>query len=113
LIDDGYTLDGEVKANGWPKVAVKYRPALPAQTRDFVITRGRASTGPEEMKAVVALLKKHVLGWDIEEVPGKPAPVSEYTINRVPDPVLQRIIDLVTGYGPEQAAEDEKNSASG
>lgn len=113
LIDDGYTLDDTVKAPGWPRVAVKYRPALPAHTRDFVIARAKASTGTEEMRAVVVLLKAHVIGWDIEDNKGNPAPISEFTINRVPDSVLQRIVDLITGYGPEKAAEDEKNSVSG
>jgi hypothetical protein len=113
LIDDGYTLDDTVKAPSWPRVAVKYRPALPQHTRDFVIARSKAFTGTEEMKAISALLRMHLVGWDIEDAKGQPAPVSDFTINRIPDAVLQRIIDLITGYGPEKAADDEKNSVSG
>ena len=113
LIDDGYTLDDTVKTNRWPAVAVKYRPALPAQTRDFVIDRGKAETGEAEVKAISKLLEAQLVGWDIESAPGQPAPISYATVSRVPDPVLERLVDLVTGYGPKKAENDEKNSGSG
>ena len=41
-----------------------------------------------------------------------PAPVTEATLRKVPYPVRERLVDLVTGYAG-QAAADEKNSATG
>ncbi len=113
LIDDGYTIDDTVKADGWPSVAVRYRPCLPAAAREFFLAHAKEATGAGKIKTIAKLLQGQLVGWDIEAAPGQPAPITAATIARVPDAVLQRLVDLVTGYGPEKAAEDEKNSASG
>ena len=112
LIDDGYTRTATVKASGWPAVTFVYRPALPAEVRDYVIARAKAQNGADEVKAVAGLLAEKMKSWDV--LAGeKPAPINLGTLRRIPDPVLQKFIDVVTGYGAEEAAADEKNSDTG
>jgi hypothetical protein len=112
LIEDGYTLDATVRVPRWPAVVIKYRPALPAAVREFYLATRKAANGDAEVKAIAGILTKHLVGWDIEDN-GSPCAVTERAILHVPEPILQRMVDLVTGYGPEEQAADEKNSVTG
>jgi hypothetical protein len=110
LIGDGYDFDGSIPAIGpWPAVTCKYRPALPDRVQEYF--DAAAAGGKKRCDAAVKLLADHVTSWDVETEKG-PAPVTEATLRKVPYPVRERLVDLVTGYAG-QAAADEKNSATG
>lgn len=119
LIDDGYTLDATTKPIGrWPAVTIKYRPAMPARVRQYLNARAKAGDDVQaDLKAISSLLVDQIGfgkgGWDILTPDGQPAPVNHASVARLPDPVLRQLIDIVTGYGPEEAAADEKNSDTG
>jgi hypothetical protein len=114
-IDDGFTLTATVKTPGWPDVEIVYRPALAARVRDYVLSLSKAQSGSDELKTISALLMDQVRSWDVLTTEGKPAPVVGATIRRIPDPIVRRIVDVVTGYatGGGEAEADEKNSATG
>lgn len=108
LIDDGCTLDGQVPAQGGvPAVSFRYRPALPEAVYEY--TRAQKANGRQELKAVVDLLSAHVISWDVVDAKGDHMPVTADTLRRVPHRVQQRMVDLVTGYGPEQMGADAGN----
>lgn len=114
LIDDGYTLDAVVKAEGWPAVQIKYRPALAPRVQEYRDSRAAAADSAGRLKALTSLLAGQLAGWDVQTASGQPAPFNEASLRRLPDPILLKLVDIVLGYGagPESAA-DEKNSGSG
>ena len=111
LIHDGYTSDGKVEAAGrWPELNFRYRVALPEAV--FEYRRACRAGGKEELAAAVSLLKGQLVSWDatlLADGKEEGAPVSPENIRRLPAPVLDRLVDLVCGYGPAQAAADAKN----
>jgi hypothetical protein len=114
LIGDGYELDAKTRPVGpWPAVAFVYRPALPVRVRAYLNAKAKAGDDEQaEMKAIAAILVDQMKSWDIT-ASGKPTPITENTIRRVPEPVLRQLLDAVTGYGPGEQAADEKNSGTG
>ena len=110
-IRDGYTLDTTLPAFGpYPAVAVRYRRALPEDVYEYSDAFA-AARGREKARPVADLLGKHLLGWDVEGADGQPLPITARTLRLLPYPVLLKLIDLVTGYGPEEAEADQKNSS--
>src|ERR1051326_4803957 len=111
LIHDCYTLDGNVPALGsMPEINFRYRPALPEQVYDYL--RSPKTNGKEELKAVIELLQKHLISWDIQEQQnGQPSSVAitAESLKRVPHRVQQKMVDYVTGYSVEEQAADAKN----
>lgn len=108
LIHDGYTLDGRIPAFGHhPEVSFRYRPALPEQVYEY--TNAPKKTGKEELKAVVDLLLKHLVSWDVRDQAGETVPVTADNLKRIPHRVQQKMVDYVTGYAAEEAAADAKN----
>jgi hypothetical protein len=108
LIDDGYTFSGQVEPIGpWPAVAFRFRPALADRVQQYLDDCGRAKGRAD---AIVALLKDHVVSWDVEDALGKPVAVTDVNLRRIPFHVRERLADAVCGYS---GGADEKNSPTG
>lgn len=107
--NDGYTMSGSIPAFGsLPEVNFRYRPALPDAVYEFL--RANRGTGKDEMRAVVDLLSKHLVSWDVrEKEDGETVPVTADYLRRVPHRCQQRMIDLITGYAPDEQGKDVKN----
>ena len=110
-LDDGYTLDGLVPARlGYPPVRFKYRPALPEKVYAFTREPRPAS---QHIDAVVTLLAEHLVSWDVKGRDGNLLPVTAHVLRRIAVPVLEAMLDHVTGYTAEQRAADLGNSGTG
>lgn len=112
FIDDGFTLNGQVPPKfGFPAVSVVYRLAAPEKV--YAYLREHRLTGEQYLKAAVKLLGEHLVSWDARDQAGNAVPITERMLARVAHPVLERLLELVTGYGPDEREEDLKNSATG
>lgn len=108
LIDDGFTLDGEIEPRfGFPAVKFKYRMAMPGKVYAY-LTEPKL-TGEERAAAAAKLLAEHLVEWDAKTNHGAFIPINEINLRRVAHPVLERLLDHVTGYGQKQREEDVKN----
>jgi hypothetical protein len=108
LIDDGYTFDGLIEARGpWPAVHFRYRPCLPEGVYDFL--RGKRDTGKQSMRATMDMLMAHLVAWDITDPRGDLVPIRAEFLARLPHPVLERMLDHVTGYSAPESISDAKN----
>lgn len=129
LIHDGYSLPGKVPAQqGFPEVKFQYRPALPDQMNAW--RTARIDSGKDATDAMIRLLDKTLISWDVMEkvgvlrkILGNPenlrdranpdeeimVPITEKTLRFVPDLVLKQLFDIVAGYGPKQEEADVKN----
>jgi hypothetical protein len=108
LIQDGFTLQGRIAAQGrLPEVNFSYRPAMPE--RVFSYQAAPEFTGPQRMTKVINLLVQHVVDWDVLDANGAPIVLSAEVLRRVPQRILLRMVDIVTGYSDEEAAVDVKN----
>jgi hypothetical protein len=108
LINDGFTWEDTVPARGrFPSVTFRYRPALPEDVFDYL--HAPKPTGKDVLRVAARLLAKHLVSWDVTDDKGDAVPVSEDVLRRVPHPVLVKMVDVVTGYGPDAEAADLKN----
>jgi hypothetical protein len=108
LIQDGFTLDGDIPARGpYPAVAFRYRPALAEDVYEY--TQARVDSGKKRLEATVAIVAKHIVSWDVEDGDKKPVPITPATLARVPQPYLDAMLDHVTGYAYVGQAADAKN----
>ena len=106
FINDGFTLDATLDARGpYRAVAFRYRPATAEEMFEYSYTK--KETGKQRANAMVALLSKHVVSWDMETDKGDPIPVTADSLKRVPPQQLMQMIDFVTGYAEHEA--DAKN----
>lgn len=128
LIHDGYTLTDTIPAkHGFPEIVFQYRPALPEQMNDW--RTANATNGKEVTKAIIVLLEKTMVAWNLTEeagilkkILGNPenlkgtddnemvsVPIVANTLRAVPDIILRQLFDIVAGYGPEKQGADVKN----
>lgn len=128
LIHDGYSLPGKIPAQaGFPEVNFQYRPALADQLNGW--RTARIESGRDATDAVIRVLDKTLISWDVTEsigilkkILGNPenlrerpdheetmVPITEKTLRFVPDLVLKQLFDIVSGYGPKQQEADVKN----
>ncbi len=96
LINDGFTLDAAVEVRPYPAVKIKYRPALPEAVDEYL--QDVAAGAKQRAAAAVKLLADHLVSWGVLDESGNPAAVTAALLKRVPHPVRQKMIDLVTGY---------------
>lgn len=112
-ISDGYTITDTIPGRGpWGPIEFTYRPALPEATYDYLETDKRS--GKKRMAATLKLLfgsgtDPHVRSWDVKDKEGNMVPVSEAALRKVPAPMLDKMLDIVSGYGLAEQEEDEKN----
>jgi hypothetical protein len=105
--EDGFTLKGRVEPlpGLHDGVSFTYRPALPARVAAW--TKAKGVSAEKNLAADLKLLTEHVTEWDDD------APIDEPTLRRVYYPVLQQMIDHVTGYSASVWEAAEKNSSPG
>ena len=110
LIDDGFNdFTGTIPAFGrWPAVTLKYRPCLPAASKDYAFRVGRCNTGAEVVAVQAEFLAEYVKGWDVTDVAGQALPVSKENLARVPDRILTEMLNIVTGYSDRELVADSK-----
>lgn len=104
---DGFTLE-DVYREGediiYAGVAIQYRPALQTQTAEFLddprafLVKGRA------------LVLKHLTGWNVAgDTAEDAAPITAEVIAELAYPVLNWMVNCITGYAPRAEVEDAKN----
>lgn len=107
---DGCTLSATLDARGpWSALTFAYRPAL-CDAVDLYLEEARS--GPKrKTAAVLDLLGKHVVGWDVPDKDGNAAPVTRAMLAKLPHPYREEMLNFVTGYATsEQQETQEKNS---
>ncbi|MDB5312656.1 MAG: hypothetical protein JWO38_6858 [Gemmataceae bacterium] len=107
-LNDGYTLDAATLpefggARGFPVVTYRYRPALPDALAEWRYASRMAGSGKAEVDATAKLVAGHLVSWDVEVAPGTTAPITPETVRKVPEPILNQILERVVSWaGPEQ-----------
>lgn len=108
VILDGFTLDGEFPGKGYcPAVKFKYRPALPEVVLHY-LQRDKPS-GQEAAKLMAALLKDHLVEWEVEDPlhPGQMAPITVENLLKIPQVLLTYLVNEVCSYNDWK--DDAKN----
>src|SRR5438046_1370797 len=101
LIHDGHTLEGKIPARGhWPEVNFRYRPALPEDVYEYAY-QSNAAPGKGRAKAVIGLLNRQLVSWDVTDEKGESVPITAENLKRVPHGYLEKFLDYVTGYSAE------------
>ncbi len=107
-IEDGFTLDAVLEPrHGFPAVKISYRLAHPGKV--YAYLRVQKNPGKQFMDAASQMLLEHLVSWDVTDRSGNEVRISEITLRRIAHPVLERMLDAVTGYGPDVREADEKN----
>ncbi len=107
LIDDGCNVKTVLPPKGmWGELTLEYRPCLPEKSMDYILAR--KDSGRRWLDAVWKLFDGNLLGWSVTAA-GQPVPVAPESLRKVPAPVVDRIVDVLTGYSLEQLEQDEKN----
>ena len=116
VINDGYTLEGVTTdtvtnpvtgaalASGLPVVAFRYRPALPDALAEWRYAMRTAGSGKAELDATAKLLAEHLVSWDVTDARGAEVPVTAAGVRKVPEAILNQMLDAVTTWAPEKAA---------
>jgi hypothetical protein len=116
-LNDGYTLtrktspeytDGARQYRDLPIVTVSFRPALPEAIYDWQYKLDRSGSGKNELATTNAFLVEHITGWDVTDKDGRMAPVTVDSLKKIPMPIHQQILRLVTTW-----AGDEQEKAAG
>lgn len=118
FLDDGYSLTakteetvrdllGNVIASGLPVVEFTYRPALPEALAEWRHSLRMAKDGAGEFRATANFVAGHLCSWNVVLKGGAAAPIDADTIGKVPEPILDQIVQAVATWKPGQ---DEKNS---
>lgn len=104
---DGFTLSATYRAGQpviYSGVSITYRPALQVQAQEFLDDPRKYVVKARELAA------KHVTGWNVAgDDPDTVAPVSLDTVTELAYPVLDWMVNCITGYAPQTEAEDAKN----
>ena len=104
FIADGYTLSGRIDGlrGVYPALTFTYRPALPA--RVYAYMQESIASGEAKTKAVVDLLREHLVSWSV------PEEINDRNLRRVYQPLLFQLVEHVTGYAAAESESDAKNS---
>lgn len=108
IIDDGYTLKGFLPGldGVYPDVRFRYRLAGPLAVSEYL----SQSKGEPQLAAMVSLVAKHLVEWDVKDRAGNRVPIREDILRRVPFFALDKIAGMISGYMPADMEQDEKNS---
>lgn len=120
-IDDGFTLHGTTTdcidrgpslpaLSGLPVVSYRYRPALPEALAEWRYGLRVAASGKAELDATAKLLADHLVSWDVTDGKGAAAAITPENVRRIPEPVLNQLLEAVTTWAPKQMAEAAGNS---
>lgn len=114
-INDGYTLDFHVPGRGpWSAINGKYRPALAEACYEYQEATKGVVGGKKRMAAALRLIlgagtDPHIRSWDKTDAQGNPVAVSEAELRKLPAPQIDKLLDIVSGYGLEEQEADQKN----
>lgn len=115
-IDDGFTLDGRTTAvvsdpvtgralhNGLPEVAFRYRPALPDALAEWRYAMRAATTGRAQVDATAQFVAAHLVSWDVTDAKGAPLPITADAVRKVPEPILDQLVEAVSKWAPKHLA---------
>lgn len=107
-IEDGFTLETVLEPrHGFPAVTIVYRLAHPEKV--YAYLRVQKSTGRQFMDAASQMLLEHLVSWSVTDRLGNDVRITDAVLRRIAHPILERILDAVTGYGPDVREADEKN----
>jgi hypothetical protein len=120
-IDDGFTLEaatkdtltgpsGQTLAKGLPVVNYRYRPALPEALAEWRYAMRAATSGKAELDAIAKLLADHLVSWDVIDGKGVALPIAAESVRKVPEPILNQLLDTVTTWAPKSMADALGNS---
>lgn len=124
-IDDGYTLEastkatiahpvsGQTLATDLPIVNFRYRPALPEALAEWRYATRGATSGKAELDATATLLADHLVSWDVVDGKGQALPITPETVRKVPEPILNQLLEIVTTWAPQQMEHAAGNSPAG
>lgn len=113
-IKDGYTLDFVVPGRGpWKAITGKYRPALPETVWEYQDATVNAG-GKKRMVATVKFLlgggtDPLIRSWDLTDSKDEPITICEAAIRAIPAPMLDRLLNIVSGYALEEHEAEQKN----
>lgn len=102
-IDDGYTLDGKIKAAPgiYPEMSFKYRPVSWTERNHL---RGLAGEFEKQGDFADKLIAAKVVSWNFEE------PVGLSSVKRMRAALKSAVLDLICEYAASDEAEaDAKN----
>lgn len=115
-IDDGFTLDGRTKAtvtdpvtgralyDGLPEVTYRYRPALPDALAEWRYQMRAATSGYAAVSATALFVAAHLVSWDVTDAKGAPLPITVETVRKVPEPILDQLVEAVSKWAPKHLA---------
>ncbi len=104
-LNDGFTWDATLTK---PDIWLRYRPALADQASEYYLAR---RTAPAE--ATLAMLRKHVLAWDVKDSTGKVAPLKKKTLRLLPHPIIESMLEKVLAYTADEQLADIQNLRDG
>jgi hypothetical protein len=103
-IADGFTKTATCEKAPYAGTAISFRPCLQTEVADFLddprkyIVKGRE------------LLAKKLTGWNVADDTGEDAaPLTPESLAEIAYPVLDWMINAVTGYAPTDEVADAKN----
>ena len=111
-ISDSYTETFHIPGRGpWSPLTGKYRPAMPEAVWEY---QDATTAGKKRMPAAVKLLlgggtDPLIREWDLKDKNDVPIPISEAAIKKIPAPMLDRLLNIVSGYALEETEGDGKN----
>lgn len=109
LIDDGFTLEGYIPPRKGVHGEVNFTYRLAPPKRVYEYGQEPRGTGQQMLNAVTKLLAELLVKWDVRDRQGNEVPITPAVLARVPVPVLEQMVNAVTGYGSAQREDDLKN----
>lgn len=115
-LEDGYTLSGRTTGNGnygepQPVVCFEYRPPTPRELSAFRYALSTAASGEGQHDTRVAYLLKRLVSWDVLGLDDKPTPITSAALDRVPDPILQDLVNESSKWRPKGTPEENRQAA--
>lgn len=114
LIRDGQTRKAVIAAvdNLNQGLAFEYRPMLPLDFQilsDAIDKQSAKRRSDEITRLVAAAIVKHLVNWSEVDDKDNPMPISLQTVLMMPYPLIKAIYDIITGYKPSDALQDESD----
>lgn len=98
MIDDGQEIAFYFK--GVHNVHEEIRGHVrPMGFRDMKELRRKAQKGQKFDELMLAECEKRLLDWDLKDRAGEPIGTDTKSIGRLPEPLVDRLVDVVSGYG--------------
>jgi hypothetical protein len=105
IITDGYTRHGYIAvADGLHSgLRFQYRPMLPEEAAVFVGETFERMAPKKRYALAAAAIADKVKEWDEQDEAGKPLPVTQENVRRLPWHLFNRLLNVVCGFGSNDA----------